>query len=43
MPGGKRHRLVQDQNWYANWIKHLLLSNGIKTGEKNRGSEFTSY
>jgi len=30
----QRHRLVQDQTRCANRIKHLLLSNGIKTGEK---------
>ncbi|MBA2760464.1 MAG: IS110 family transposase [Segetibacter sp.] len=31
----QRHRLVQDQTRCANRIKHLLLSNGIKTGEKS--------
>lgn len=30
----QRHRLVQDQTRCANRVKHLLLSNGIKTGEK---------
>lgn len=31
----QRHRLMQDQTRCANRIKHLLLSNGIKTGEKS--------
>jgi transposase len=31
----QRHRLIQDQTRCANRIKHLLLSNGIKTGEKS--------
>jgi transposase len=31
----QRHRLVQDQTRCANRIKHLLLSNGINTGEKS--------
>ena len=31
----QRHRLVQDQTRCANRIKHLLLSNGITTGEKS--------
>jgi transposase len=31
----QRHRLVQDQTRCVNRIKHLLLSNGIKTGEKS--------
>jgi transposase len=31
----QRHRLIQDQTRCANRIKHLLLSNGIQTGEKS--------
>jgi len=30
----QRHRLVQDQSRCTNRIKHLLLCNGIKTGEQ---------
>lgn len=31
----QRHRLIQDQTRCANRVKHLLLSNGIKTGEES--------
>lgn len=31
----QRHRLVQDQSRCANRIKHLLLYNGLKTGEQS--------
>lgn len=31
----QRHRLVQDQTRCANRIKHLLLCNGLKTGEQS--------
>ncbi len=30
----QRHRLVEDQTRCVNRIKHLLMNNGIKTGEK---------